>query len=38
MILYGGKVKGKQVNEAYALNCETWTWKKLFSLDGPPAG
>ena len=38
MIMYGGKVNGKNVNEVFALNCSNWTWKKLFSLDGPTAG
>lgn len=36
VILYGGKTNGKLVNEVFALNCENWVWKKLFSLDGPP--
>lgn len=36
IIMYGGKANGKNLNEVYALNCETWIWKKLFSIDGPP--
>lgn len=36
MIMYGGRTNNKNINEVYALNCETWVWKKLFSLDGPP--
>lgn len=36
MILFGGKAKDKQLNEVFALNCSNWTWKKLFSLEGPP--
>lgn len=36
IVIYGGKTAAKLINEVYALNCENWTWKKLFSLDGPP--
>ena len=39
-ILFGGKsfaTPPKVLNDVYALNCSTWTWKKLFTLEGPPA-
>lgn len=36
MIMYGGRTNNKTINEVYSLNCQTWVWKKLFSIDGTP--
>ena len=37
MILYGGTAADKHFNDIYALNTETWVWKKLFTFEGPSA-
>lgn len=36
MILYGGRSGDKLYNDIFALNTQNWTWKKLFTLEGPP--
>jgi hypothetical protein len=38
-LIYGGAQISppKQLNDLYALNLGTWQWKKLFTMEAPPA-
>ena len=36
--IYGGMTQEKKILfDIYALNCENYTWKRFFSLEGPIA-
>lgn len=37
--MYGGisAANSKNLNDLYALNLNTWIWKKLFTMEVPPA-
>lgn len=37
--MYGGKnisAPQKSLNDLFALNINTWVWKKLFTIEAPP--
>ena len=38
-MIYGGTnlSNNKPLNDLYALNLDTWLWKKLFTMEAPPA-